>query len=155
MTTAHEGLSAAVARLTGDGPEPRLNLLLDPPATEVVGLWIADQVRSGAPDHVVTWDEPQSAVLAYVVARALGGTVVLAVESEGLVDLPDAPGRGRAVLVADRFATMDSLTALLSVVESRGLAVAAVAAATGSESLDVIAAAGRYPVVTPSHGGTA
>jgi adenine/guanine phosphoribosyltransferase-like PRPP-binding protein len=157
MTTAHDAppaaVFAAVARLTGSDRHARLNLLHDPAATEVVGQWIAGEVRPYEPDCVVVWDEPQAVVLAYVVARELGCAAVRAVEAEGLVELVDAPSPARsAVLVADEFAAENSLAALAGLAERHGLRVVAVAAATRSEPLDHTAAQARYSVITASAG---
>ncbi|MET9303680.1 hypothetical protein AB0893_17630 [Micromonospora aurantiaca] len=160
MTTSHdtstEAVLTAVLRLTPAGDDTRLNLLTDPSAAEVVGRWIADEVRQYEPTVVAVWDDPQAAVLAHIVAREVGCVVVRVIETEGLVRLVDAPlAVGRVALLADRFTAENSLGALLGVVENHGLTTVAVAAVVDSEPLDHAVAEGRYPVIAPSRGRAA
>lgn len=149
--------ASALEHLRSTEPDGSLNFLADPGATETVGCWLAEQLLPYEPDSVLIWDDPQTAVLAHIVARELGCATVMAVQWEGLVKLLSAPAGVRGVLLAASFPTDNSFNALIGVARSSGMSVLAAAAVTSGVPLTAAASAAGCAVVTlpRTEGGTA
>ncbi len=142
MVAGHEGdVASAVATLCGAGEDSnrqrRPDLLASAPAAESVATSLARQLLDSGIQTIVTWDDPNTAVLAHIVSRELSCSTRLAHEQEGIVELAGHPTEHRrALVIGDQFETLSSLQALIGVAESRGLSVIAVAAILGSGPLD-------------------
>ena len=79
----------------------RFDPLADPVAAERLGSALAARLGPGAHDLVAVWDGVESAVLGYVVGRALERPVVRIYEHEGLITASaHIPAGARAVFVA-------------------------------------------------------
>ncbi|WP_416955708.1 hypothetical protein [Streptomyces sp. Agncl-13] len=146
-----ESAEQAVAKLTPEGVDGVLTMTADPAAAETVGRWLAAEVRDHRIDVVVTWDEPQSVVLAHVVARELGCRIVRVLGAEGLVELLDAPPPdARGLLIAEPAATVNSTDALIGVADRAGVTPVVVAAVGSAGQRDETALA--LPVIALGSG---
>lgn len=129
----------------------RLRILTDPEFAEATGKDLA--ARSGAlgVDFVVAWYEPESVILAHIVARELRIPVVSAEDSEGLIGLlaPPAAG-GRGLIVADSFSGTRSVRAIIGAIANAGSEVAGVAVLDSSSALAGIDP--ELPVVAAGRG---
>lgn len=114
-----------------------LRVLTDPAFAEKVGLDLADQAGELGVDFVAAWYEPESAILAHIVARALGTAVVSSESSEGLIELlePVAAG-GRGLLVADSLNGTNSVRALIGAIANAGSSIVGIAVLARSTALD-------------------
>ncbi|MEU0386926.1 hypothetical protein [Streptomyces chartreusis] len=148
-----ESAEQAVAKLTHQGVDGVLTMTADPAAAETVGRWFAAEARDHRIDVVVIWDEPQSGVLAHVVARELGCPIVRVLGTEGLVELLDAPPRdARGLLIAEPAAAVNSTDALIGVADRAGVTPVAVAAVGADRKRDETAVA--LPVIALGSGKT-
>lgn len=114
-----------------------LRILTDPAFAEKSGLDLAAQAEELGVDFVAAWYEPESAILAHIVARALGTAVVSAENSEGIIELlePVAAG-GHGLLVANSFNRTNSVRGLIGAIANAGSTVAGIAVLTRSAALD-------------------
>jgi hypothetical protein len=112
------------------------DILGDPRVADAAARQLLPAVRPLAPEAVLVWYEPDSAVLGHALARELGCLCLAATQTEGLVDLVTAPPRGtRVLLLSPRFTAPYSVRALLGVAGFHGLTVVAVAAVRDSPVL--------------------
>ncbi|MFJ4651906.1 hypothetical protein ACIP5Y_11600 [Nocardia sp. NPDC088792] len=133
-------------------PLPRYQPSRDPAGAEELGRALARALRDAAADPdaaadtVLVWDDSDDLVLAHVVARELGATVMRALEIEGLVlPLGEHGPPGAVVLLADAFRTRAALRALHALAAREGGRVTAIAALIATPQLD---AAAGLPVHT-------
>lgn len=93
-----------------------------PAVAEVVGQSLATALRPFAPDTVVLWSEPRTAVLGHIVARELGAKVIYAYSDEGILSLSAALG-ARIALVDYEWDPYPGLVPLLRMVQGRSTVV--------------------------------
>ncbi len=106
----------------------RYHGILDPAATDRLGVLLADKARALDPGVVVVGEGANDLVLGFVVARELGLPLVRVLNLEGLVGASGAlPVNPRAVFVADRVHKIAFATAVLNLVEREGGELAGVA----------------------------
>ena len=75
---------------------------LDSPSVpEGLGRALTERLRDFAPDIVAFWVSPDAAVLAHVVARELGVSVIGVREDQGRIILGRSPAPGAKVVVVD------------------------------------------------------
>lgn len=134
-------VSSAIAALCGDREDShqkrRPDLLANAVAAESVATSIARHLGGNDIQTIVTWDTPNTAVLAHIVSRELSCATASAHEQEGIVELTGSFNeRDRAVVMSDQFETLNSLRALTGIAESRGMTVVAIAAILGTPPLD-------------------
>lgn len=93
-----------------------------PKVVETAATAVAEALRGGRPEVIVTWESLEDAVLGYEVARQLGiGTAVVREPQEGVLELsPALPTGTRAALVATSFHRMASRAAAAALIEQQG-----------------------------------
>lgn len=143
MQLGHDAdVSSAIAALCGDREDPSQkrhpDLLASAVAAESVATSIAQQLKANGIQTIVTWDTPNTAVLAHIVSRELSCATALAHEQEGIVELTGCSfnEHDRTLVMSDEFETPNSLHALTGIAESRSLTVVAIAAILGTTPLD-------------------
>lgn len=85
--------------IESDGARRWLDFGLDPEAAELIAQRIAEQLRPSQPTVVLSFENEEDAVLAHLVARALGATRVILRSQEGLLWLSHAVPAGSRVAV--------------------------------------------------------
>ena len=123
------------------GPSPSNEMgnycsLFDPGGAEALGQRLAEAVRPHQPTLVVTWEDLDNSVLAYIVARELGVNALRVVDASGVLDFDGAFGDAdRAVLVSDAFRTDFAINAMRALTEQHGGHVVAFAALMSTPAL--------------------
>ncbi|GMA30495.1 hypothetical protein GCM10025875_04870 [Litorihabitans aurantiacus] len=80
-------------------PDGEIDAGADPAALELLGTLVADTLRAHAVGVVVSWNDPDDAVLAHVVARELGVPSRRASLDLGRLELDGPPLAGAVVAV--------------------------------------------------------
>jgi hypothetical protein len=107
----------------------RFDPLADPVAAEQLGKALASCLAEGGYDLVAIWDGVESAVLGYVVGRALERPVVRIFDDEGLIGASAPIPRGaRAVFVTAAIVDAQEPRLTRALMEARDATLAAVAA---------------------------
>ena len=106
----------------------RFDPLADPVATEALGQALAERLANGGYDLVAVWDGVESAVLGYVVGRALERPVVRIFDAEGLISASaPIPAGARAVFVAAAIQDLQEPRLTRALLEARDATLGAVA----------------------------
>lgn len=99
----------------------------DPARIEELGIGLAAATRELAPTRVLCWEGIEDRLLAHVVARELGVTVVMAMNASGLLDFEGTFGPAdRVVIVANAQPHERDLTAMQALVRQHHGEVVAV-----------------------------
>jgi hypothetical protein len=153
MTTTPD-VAAAVHELgiADDTYGPTLNTHLDPAALEVVGRGLAEGLRPYAPRQIGVWHSADDAVLAHVVARELGATVVRSFALEGVVGLHPSVRPGTRVAFLATAWEPAQLNTLLALATTHRIEVAAVGAVLLTPALREVASVPTASLITDSAG---
>jgi adenine/guanine phosphoribosyltransferase-like PRPP-binding protein len=101
--------------------ETKYSGLSDPAGVEELGRELASRLARTRPEVLLVWQDVEDLVLGYVVARALGVTMVRAYDAEGIVACSGEIGNNvRAVAVTDTVRDPTVMRALRSLVERSG-----------------------------------
>jgi hypothetical protein len=139
-------LSPAGTPRTSTAVSRRYNGLVDPPGAEELGRRTSELIHHFEPSVLLIGQAPEDAVIAFVIARALGISVVWSYIDEGLVTTHGTfPERGKVVLLADAFRDKRSIELLASRSHERGCRTVAVAALF--EPDETVFAASTFPSV--------
>jgi hypothetical protein len=120
-----------IARLLAKGGAPgeRYNGLLDPAGADELGEHLARLVRPYRPSVLLIGESAEDAVLAYVVARALGVPAIRSYVDEGVVVMQgDVPDGGSVVVLSVAFRDRRAIEALASRSRERHCRLVAAAA---------------------------
>lgn len=120
--------------ITADTYGPTVNTRTDPASTEVIGHALAEALREPAPEHIAIWLSPDDAVLAHIVARELGATVIVATEQEGVLRLQPPPAAGAPVALLASAWRPRQRRALHALTAATGAEIVAVAAVTNDSA---------------------
>jgi hypothetical protein len=106
----------------------RFDPLADPVAAGRLGEALASRLTDGGYDLVAVWDGVESAVLGYIVGRALERPVVRVLDHEGLITASAPIGAGtRAVFVAPAILGGHEPRLVRALLETRDAALGAIA----------------------------
>jgi len=132
-------------------PLPKYNGSRDPAGVERLGTELARSVSAAVattPDLVVVWQDPEDLVLAHVVARELGTTVLRLMDLDGLVGHEGpVPRHASAVIVSDAVRDGSVVRAMVALIERANSTVVAVATLAVPE-FDTVSDIGAVPAVT-------
>lgn len=102
---------------------------LDPSGVEQIGADLAALVGDETPDRVMVWAYSDAVLLAHVVARELGVTIVRGVEGAGVIDVEGRLGEGERVIILDAGDPV-TLRQMVALARGRGAEPVAVLAIT-------------------------
>jgi hypothetical protein len=148
MTDRDQRVLATAAAVGADA-----ETLDSPSVPEGLGRALAERLRDFAPDIVAFWVSPDAAVLAHVVARELGVSVIGVREDQGRLILGRSPAPGAKVVAVD-VDWGDSLGLLPLILTFAGAGATVVAAASVLRSPASAVGIPAYVMETPADRAT-